>query len=117
MFPLMVWSAGFTRTIDVVHPPPYAKWGMTTGSADTPAARSSTGNVVIKNSDLSFVNPRMAIAETGTEESKVHVPCTVAGAVDELPRNGASFRNRAIWPRGGIVKLPCPKLLPLVSVK
>jgi len=38
------------------------------------ALRSTTGSVVIRNSDRSFVRPRSAIAPTGTEELNVKVP-------------------------------------------
>ena len=45
-------------------------------------------------------------------ELNVNVPSVRCG-----PLNGVSFKNRAIWPCAGMVTVPLPKSVPLVSVK
>src|SRR4051794_12724638 len=70
------------------------------------------GSVVTKNSERSLVRPRRPMAETGTFEENVNVPSVV-----ELALKGLSFRNRAICPCGGNIKLPRPESVPFASVK
>src|SRR5262249_40098244 len=104
-------SVGFERTICVVQPPPLAKSGNMIASVPGAVLRSATGKVVIRNSPLWFLNPRNVTTATGTDELNVKVP--VKG---DFPLNGASFKNDAICPFGGIVVVPLPKS-PLESVK
>src|SRR5437867_1831939 len=65
--PEIALSVGLTSRIVVVQPPPSAKCGNTAGSLEE-ALKSTTGNVVIKNSERSFTPPRSAITATGFDE-------------------------------------------------
>ena len=109
--PVSTVSPGFTSTTCVVHPPPSAKWGNTTGLVEATALRSATGSVVTRNSRRSFVSPRSAMTEIGTEELNVNVPPT-----EEPLLKGDSLRKAATCPFAGIVVLPLPKF-PLEPVK
>src|SRR5438132_12281798 len=105
MVPGKTVSVGFTRTICVVQPPPSAKWGNTIAPVAAAERRSVTGNVVIRNSPRSLVNPRSAITAMGMDELKVKAPLR-----EEGPLKGGSLRNFAICRLAGIV-VPMEKLL------
>src|SRR6267143_4020545 len=96
--PERVLSVGLISTTSVVHPPPSANCGIQTVPRTGVAPRSTTGRVVIRNSDRSFVYPRNAVTATGTEELKVKVPL-----MDEGPLKGASLRNAEMCPFTGTV--------------
>src|SRR5437879_10988741 len=75
MVPVTGESVGLTSRNADIHPPPSTKWGKRTGS-ELGDVRFATGSVVIRNSPRSFVNPRSAITDTGTEELTVNAPVT-----------------------------------------
>src|SRR5215510_14394526 len=70
------------------------------------------GSVVIKNSDLSLIRPRNAIAETGMFELKLKVPLKKPVAL-----NGVWSRKRAVCACGASFNVPDPESVPFESVK
>src|SRR5262249_5231433 len=87
---------GFTSRMSVVHPPPSAKCGNTAAVAGE--RRSTTGSVVIRNSERSLTTPRSATAATAFVEANVKDPENAVG-----PKNGCSFRNAATCSLAAIV--------------
>src|SRR5262245_44770841 len=96
--------------IVVVHPPPSAKCGKTAAVASDEEFKSTTGNVVKRNSERSFKSPRSAITATAFDDVNISAPENVAG-----PKNGLSSKNAAICPFAGIVAVAEATSRPLSS--